>query len=225
MNLRKIDSFLVGFLFFAILQVQAQVIEEDLENFNELKTFHAVEVVFIPSKKNKIEISGHSKEKVKYHIVNGRLEIKLSLDNIWSDDNTLIKVYGKNLQVIDANAGSIVQVEGLLQGDEFVFRSQEGAGIRAVVKAKEIASKAVTGGTVELSGTTQEQEVEVNTGGRFMGSDLETQKTLVSCGTAGRAEVYASEYCRATAKLGGVIQVSGNPDQLDTKTSLGGRIL
>ena len=213
------------FFFLAVFAVKAQDISEDLPAFQELKTFNGVEVVFYPANENRIEITGHSKDKVKYEVVDDRLEVRLGLDNIWSEDNTLIKVYGNSLTTVDANQGSIVTVEGRLEGSEIHLRAQEGANILARIEAERFNSKAVTAAVIEVQGRAAEQEVDVNTGGRFLGGDLRTKSTIVSCGTAGKAEVYASEYCKATAKLGGTIEVFGRPDEFDTKTSLGGKIL
>ena len=205
-------------------QAGAQDISEELGNFKELKTFHGVEVTLLPSKESKIVISGHSKNEVKYEIIDGRLEIKLTLDNLWSEDNTRIAVYG-TVETIDANQGSTVAVKGQLKAADLIIRAQEGAAVYAEVNSEALDVKAVSGGIVELSGKAETQEVEVNTAGNYDGSDLRTKRTIVSAGTAGKAVVYASEYCKATAKLGAVIEVLGNPDELDTKTSLGGKIL
>lgn len=211
--------------FLVILGSKAQDIKENLPSFKELKTFNGVEVVVFPSEENRIEITGHSKEKVKYEVVDGRLEVRLSLDNIWSKDNTLIRVYGNSIAIIDANEGSIINVNGKLRARDLTLRAQEGAQINTRLDTERLYAKAVTGGFIEAEGKAAEQEVDVNTGGRFLGADLRTKSTVVSCGTAGKAEIYASEYCKATAKLGGTIEIFGRPDELDTKTSLGGKIL
>ena len=220
----KLKVVLIIFLLLNISAI-AQSISDDLGNFSELKTFNGVEVRLIPAERNAIEITGHSKEKVKYEIVEDRLEIRLSLNNIWSKDNTLIKVYANAVQVIDANQGSIVEVQESLTGDQFVFRAQEGAQIYGRLTAKNVYSKAVSGGQITLQGKAEEQEVDLNTGGLFDGGGLKTNKTVISAGTAGRGEIYATDYCKATARLGGTIVIKGNPEKVDHKTSLGGKIL
>lgn len=216
---------LITVVCFLTLPLSAQDVAKDLSNFREVKTFNGVEVVVIPSEANRIEITGHSKDKVKFEIVQDRLEIRLSLDNIWSDDNTLIKVYGKAIETIDANEGSLVKTDGKLEGRMIILRAQEGASVFAKVKAETVKSKAVSGGNITLEGKAENQDVEANTGGQFYGKDLKTDETTVSVGTAGKAEVYAKEYCKATASLGGVVKIFGSPDEIDRKTSLGGKIL
>ena len=203
----------------------AQNVSDDLGNFSELKTFNGVEVLLFPANKNAIEITGHSKEKVKYEIVEDRLEIRLSLNNIWSKDNTLIKVYAKSIATIDANEGSIVEVQENLEREDLVFRAQEGAQIYGRLEARTVYSKAISGGQITLQGKAEEQEIDLNTGGVFSGEDLKTKETVISAGTAGKGEIYATNYCKATARLGGTIKIGGNPEKVDYKTSLGGKIL
>ena len=217
------------FLFLLLLGcsngVFAQDIKEDLSDFSEIKVYNGVEVELIPSEENRISITGHSKEKVKFEVVENRLEIKLSLENIWSDDNTLVTVYANSLETIDANEGSIVDVKKELEVSSLNFRAQEGAAIYVGVNSSRVNVKAITAGIVQIKGKTDDLDVEVNTGGKFFGEQLKSKEAEVSVGTGGQADVHASEYLKATAKLGGVINVYGNPDDLDSKTTLGGKIL
>lgn len=203
----------------------AQDITAELPKFTEIKTLSGVKVEIIPSDENRIAISGHSKEKVKYEVSERELEIKLSLNNIWSEDNTLIKVYTTDLQSINANESSIVEISGIFKTENAIFDAQEGAAIYAEVAATSVDIKAVTGGLIQLRGKVSDSKIHLNTGGRFFGKNLETISTEVSASTGAHSEISASEYCKATAKFGGIIHVYGDPDQLDTKTTIGGKIL
>lgn len=212
-------------LFFFAISAQAQDVEENLGSFSEVKTFNAVEVEIVPSHENRIVITGHSKNDVKFYIEEDRLEIKLSLDNIWSKNNTRITLYAGDLNTVDANQGSLVEIKDELSGEELTFRVQEGAVIHGRVKGRKINSKAVSGGRITLKGEAEEQVVETNTGGHYYGKNLHTQRTEVTAGTAGRAEIFAEDYVKATAKLGGIVELFGRPAEVDKKTSLGGKIL
>lgn len=205
--------------------VFSQAISEPISDFNEIKVFNGIEVRLVPSDENRIVITGHSKEKVKYDLVENRLELRLSLENIWADDNTMVKVYFRKLQVIDANEKSVVHLDGEMLGSNLVFRAQEGASVFAKIDALKQSSKAITGGQVHLNGIVKNQEIQINTGGQFFGKNLKSQSTTVSISAGGNAEVYAEQYCNATARLGGTIRIFGNPGELDRKTSLGGNIL
>lgn len=220
----KLKLILPVFLFMLVLSLQAQNVNENLETFSEIKVLNGLEVQVIPSSENKIEITGHSRDEVKYQIVDNRLEVRLKLNNIWSKDNTRITIYGNSIETIDANEGSLVEVNGILEAEELTFRAQEGANIRSRVNGRKITSKAVTGGRITLEGKAKEQLVEINTGGQFYGSDLRTEKTEIKAGTAGKGEIYAKEYVKASATLGGTVEIFGRPREVDTKTNLGGRI-
>lgn len=211
-------------LFLLSFSIQAQDVREDLGVFTELKVLSGLEVQFIPSNENRIEITGHSKNEVKFNIEDNRLEVRLKLSNLWSKDNTLIRVYGNSIEMIDANQGALVEVTDVLEAEEMTFKAQGGASIMAGVNSRKITSKVVTGGRVTLEGETIEQVVEINTGGHFYGRDLRTQQTEISTGTAGKGEIYATEYVKASASLGGTVEIFGRPEEVDTKTSLGGRI-
>lgn len=219
-------TFLSLFIFglFSI-QLAAQEITDDLNDFTEVKTFNGIEVIVVPASENKIEITGHSKEKVKYQVVEDRLEIRLTLDNIWSNDNTLITVYGNTIETIDANEGSIVKTKGTLKADFSELRAQEGAAIYAEVKSENMKAKAITGGIVNVRGKAESLEVEANTAGQFNGKNLKTKETVVTASSAAKIEIHVSDYCKATAKLGGQIEILGNPEKVDYKTTLGGKIL
>lgn len=217
-------SLLLLFLSFFSIST-AQEISQDLEPFNELKTFNGVEVLLVPSEENRIKISGESREEVKFEIVENRLEIKLSLKYIWSKDNTRIIVYSNTVDILDANEGSSIETHEILERENLVFRSQEGASIIVRADAKMVESKAISGGYINLEGKAEEQEVQINSGGLFHGKNFKTKKTVISSTTAAKGEVFASEYCKATAKIGGTVQIFGNPNEIDKTTSLGGKIL
>lgn len=203
----------------------SQEISEMLSDFNEVKVFNGMEVELIPAKENRITVSGHSKEKVKFELVENRLEIRLSLENIWSEDNTAIKVYFRSIQVVDANENSSIELIQEYTGGNMVFRAQEGASIFARIDAVKVSCKAVTGGQIQLEGKAKSQDIDINTGGHFFGKKFVTERTEVKISVGGRAEINATEYCKATARLGGNIYVHGNPDVLERKTTLGGNIL
>lgn len=212
------------FSFFLSASLSAQKIREKLPDFNEVKVFNGVEVILIPSRENRIEITGESKEKVKFEVDNYRLEIKLSLENIWAKNDTQVTIYVENLKIIDANENSIVEVSKELKGNSYIFRAQEGAAIYAKVDAEKVRAKAVTGGIIQLRGTSTRQDIEINTGGRFFGENLKTENTIVSINAGGEAEISATKSCEASAKFGGKIKIYGDPEIIDKKSSLGGKI-
>ena len=223
-NLKQQTAGIFLFLSLVCSTAFGQEISEQLSDFNEIKVFNGIEVIIIPSEENRISITGIDREEVEYNLVENRLELRMSLENIWSESNTLVKVYARKLQVVDVNENSVLRIEGELLGSNLVFRAQEGASVFGQIEALKQSSKAVTGGQVHLKGKVREQEIEINTGGQFYGKNLKSESTRVNINVGGRAEVHATKYARATAKLGGTIQIFGNPEELDRKTTLGGKV-
>lgn len=86
-------------------------------------------------------------------------------------------------------------------------------------------SKAVSGGRIEVSGITKNQDVQVNTGGFFEGDLLKTEQTTVQVSAGGNAYINASEYVNAKVRAGGTIRIYGKPKAIDQQTVLGGTIV
>lgn len=202
----------------------AQEISESLRSFSQLKASNSVNVQLIPSTENRLEIAGYDKDEVQYEIKGNRLEIRLSWDNVFSDSNTLVTVYFKNLEEIEASSRSSVNLEEPYTGKSMVFNAGEGGTISASIAAERVSVKVTTGGHVRLLGQAGSQEVRVNTGGLYSGREFETKDADVRIATGGQADVYASESCRVNAKLGGNASIFGNPERVDQKSSLGGSI-
>ena len=84
--------------------------------------------------------------------------------------------------------------------------------------------KSVSGGLIELEGKTQNQNVDVNTGGIYEAYGLESNQTIVTSATGGNVKVYATEVLDAKVLFGGTIYYKGNPEVLKTKKVIGGKI-
>ena len=147
------------------------------------------------------------------------------LDNIWSETDTKIKVYYKTAEVIDANEGSYIEIEGSIEQSFLNLKVQEGAQIIAgSLTIDNLEIKSVTGGVIQTSGKAINQTVEVKTGGNYDGEDLKTDTTEVKVQAGGEADVNASKYFKAKVQAGGDIHIYGQPEKVDKKTTLGGTI-
>ena len=85
--------------------------------------------------------------------------------------------------------------------------------------------KSVTGGVITASGSSDNQDVAINTGGVYEGKDFITKFTTVNVNAGSRAEIFASDYVKATVKAGGEVQVYGDPGKMDEKTVFGGKVI
>jgi hypothetical protein len=84
--------------------------------------------------------------------------------------------------------------------------------------------KSVTGGVITATGSSDNQDVAINTGGVYEGKDFKTKFTTVNVNAGSSAEIFATDYVKATVKAGGEVLVYGDPSKMDEKTVFGGKI-
>ncbi len=135
-----------------------------------------------------------------------------------------VSVYYKKLISIDANEGSRVVSNGLIEQNRLEIKVQEGASVKAGLKVKNLDIRAVTGGIVQLSGEVEDQILVVNTGGIVENSRLRTYYTKVKVQAGGEVEIHATETVDINVQAGGDVIVYGHPVNVKKKTLLGGRV-
>ncbi len=216
---------LIVFVSFSCIAFAQKTEIEISEDFSEIKIYNKIQATLISSTENKIIATGFDKDEIEAKVKGGVLKIKLGLDNIWSETDTKIKVYYKTAEVIDANEGSYVEIAENVEQTYLNLKAQEGAQIIAgYLTIENLEIKSVSGGYIQTSGKATNQTVEVKTGGNYDGEDLETHTTEVKVQAGGNAEVNASKYCKAKVQAGGDIDIYGEPEKVDKKTTLGGTI-
>ncbi len=214
------------FVFVVTTAVQAQdIITKNVGDFNELKVFDKIRVTLLQGNENKVEITGIKRREVAIKQNGDLLKIRMSLDNIWDNNNTEVVVYYTDLNKIDVNEGSRVEVSNIIKSNSLDVRAQEGGSMIAEIEAGFLYARAITGGEIELRGKAKEQEVIINSGGRYYGRDLKTRDTQVKVSAGGTAEVNAKNYIKANTNAGGTIRIYGNPKEMDTQKLLGGKII
>ena len=214
-----ISLFLVGTLF------SQERITKNLGDFNQLKVFSGLHVKLIKSDTQKIEIKGYQSEAVIVKNVNGLLKLSVKLPEVFEADNTLVKLYYTNdFDLIDANEGAIISSKAIIKQEFIEVRVQEGAEIDLKLEVAMLKSKAVTGGVINLIGTAQTQDAQVNTGGQYEAFGLVSKKATVTASTGGEAEIYATDFLKATAKLKGIIIYKIKPKKLVKKEIIGGEV-
>jgi hypothetical protein len=128
------------------------------------------------------------------------------------------------VDVIDANEGAMVEVKGVIDQFEIDLKTQEGAEITADLKTTYANIRAVTGGIINATGSSDNQDISIYTGGVFNGEDFITKQTEVSINAGGEAYIYATDYVDVRIKAGGDVFIYGKPKQVDESRVLGGRI-
>lgn len=199
-------------------------ITKNMGDFTEVKVYDRIVVNLVKSDENKVVISGADASQVEVINKDGKLKIRMEFDLIFDGNNTFVNVYYNNLKVIDGNEGAEITSNELIEQDEIEIKMQEGARIKVGLKVRNANMRAVTGGIIEVSGIATTQDVTVNTGGIYEGSDFETEETKVFVQAGGEVEVYASKKADVTIRAGGDVDIYGKPSEVKRKRTFGGRI-
>lgn len=211
--------------FIISLPVLAQdTIEKSLGEFSTVKVYDLINLNMIQSNENKVVISGRNKNDVEVLNKNGKLKIRMNIEEIYDGNDTVVSLYYTSVEEIDANEGSKVAVKETIEQFEIELRAQEGAEITTDLKTKYATVRAVTGGIINVSGSSKNQDLSIYTGGIVNGKEFITEKTEVSINAAGEAFINASEFVDVRIRAGGDVYIYGNPKRIDESRVFGGRI-
>jgi hypothetical protein len=199
-------------------------IEKTIGEFSELKVYDLIEVELIKADENKLIITGKNTADVLVNNKNGTLKIKMKLEESFDGNNTKVKLYYTNVDIIDANEGAFIHSEDVIKQFEIDLNAQEGGKIDVKIDTKYANVRAVTGANIITSGNSINQDVSIYTGGDYNGKNLITETSEVSIRIAGNATIYANKKVIAKVRAGGDISIYGNPEEIDESKVLGGRI-
>ncbi len=214
-----------------LLSIQISIGQEektltDIGRFTEVKAFDGISVNLIKSNENKAVISGENIEKVAIVNTKGVLKMRMQITKIFSGYRTFIDLYyTEELVTIDVNEDARISSEGNIEQDLLELKAQEGGELSIVATVEQLLVKAVTGGTIETYGSSDLQDIAINTGGIYEGREFKTKFSTVNVNAGSKAEIYAEDYVKATVKAGGEVLVHGNPAKMEEKTVFGGKII
>ena len=215
--------FLVVFILLTQLNYGQKTI--NLDDFDEIKVFDQLNVTLIPSDENKIVITGTNQGNVETVNRNGLLKIRIYLTEIFQDNKDIkVTLYFKRLQSIDANEGSIVYCDAIIDQISMDLSAQEGARIEVELDVEKTSVEAFSGGIINLSGKAVNQQVSIHTGGVLEAKDLVTSQTTITISAGGNAEINATTFVDAKVNAGGTIHIYGKPKQIKQQELAGGKI-
>jgi len=198
--------------------------EKSVGDFNKLTSFDKIEVLLIPSSENKVVLDGSGSQDVEVVNKNGELKIRMPLTKMLSGDNVSATVYYKNIDAIEANEGSRITSEATFKATSFDVKAKEGSQIKIKVSVDRLTARVANGSTVTISGTAQNQDVLINSGGIYEAEKLKTNQTIITANAGGDADVYATDLVDAKVRAGGDIRIFGKPKQINQKIVAGGTI-
>lgn len=207
------------------LHSQEGKVSQNLSSFKELKVFDGLSVNLIRSDKNQAVITGANTSKVAIVNTDGVLKIRMEIGKLFSGYRTFIDLYySQDLVVIDVNEDARITTKETLKQGVVELKAQEGGEINIQAQVEQLLIKSVTGGVINATGTSDNQDVQINTGGVYKGKDLKTKFTTVNVNAGSSAEIFATSYVKVSVKAGGTVYVYGDPDKMEEKTIFGGKI-
>lgn len=224
--MKKVVTLAIALLNGAVLMAQENTITQNLDEFDEIKAYDRLNITLVKGNENKAVISGDDTDDVKIVNKEGRLKVRMELDNTLDGNETEITIYHTNvLELIDANEGAKIKTKNPLNAKYLTLRSQEGGEIHTDVDTRNLNAKSVTGGKIKVTGSADNQEIMVRTGGNFDGQYLNAKQTDVTILAGGNAIVKTDEYVDANVTAGGTIEIYGNPETVKEDKTLGGEII
>jgi len=220
-------TILFTFLLFVLHSISGQdeKVTIDVGVFKEIKAFDGLAVNLIKSKENKAVVTGTDTGRVSIVNNDGVLKLRMKLDKIFSGYRTFVDVYySGEIVIIDVNEDARINSEGTIKQDVLELKAQEGGELSINAQVEQLLIKTVTGGVIETFGVANLQDVAINTGGIYEGKNLKTKFTTVNVNAGSRAEIYATDYVKATVKAGGEVLVYGDPAKMEEKTVFGGTV-
>ncbi len=182
-----------------------------------------VELVHSPVSEMSIVVRDGSPDKVITEVVNDELRIRLKPE-LGNDTEIAIKLPYARLEQVEAAAGATISSREVVKEKDLTFRILSVGKIELNIEAEDVDATVTQGGDLILYGTTNTLNVNANTGGNFLGYELESNDTYVKAGSGAQAKVTARRIIDATANTKGYVGYKGEPVSTYVKTSLGGRI-
>lgn len=205
------------------LLAQSPIVKK-VGEFSEVKVFDLINLTMVKSDENKVVIEGKNRRDVEVINKNGKLKIRMNIEEIYDGNNTTVVLHYTSVDIIDANEGAKIEVEDTIEQFEIDLKTQEGAEIKADLKVSYGNFRAVTGGVITITGSSKNQDISIYTGGVFNGEDFVTKYTEVAVNAAGEAHINATEKVDVRIRAGGDVYIYGDPKQVDESRVFGGRI-
>ena len=215
---------LLGFLFLQYAAIGQK--KYDIDPFQEISVTGNINVQLEAGEEEslKIEFEGLPEDKISIKVVQGELRLYSLNSLLYKDVRVNAYITYKNLKGIKANGGANIRNKGEINSTALEIKTGSGASADLDIRTGALEASATEGGTLNLRGEAETQEVWAATGGNYLAATLETLRSYVRCNTGGKAEVKASELLEITANTGGEVVYYGEPEKKYEKSILGGNV-
>ena len=206
--------------------------QRNVNGYHGIEVGTGIELLLTAGNTEQVAVSAATTEfrnKIVTKVENGILKIyydsKLGSVNK-TKENKDLKAYVsyKNLDMLDANTGAEVKMDGVLKSASLDLKANTGAQVNGEVSVGSLKVSQNTGSRVALSGKADKLELDGSTGSRFKGEDMNTSNCSVSVSTGAIVSVLAEKELQVKANTGGSVKYKGSPSVREIKTSTGGSV-
>ena len=208
----------------SITQFGFSQVEKKVGDFNKVTTFDKIDVLLIPSKENKVILNGIDSNEVELVNKNGELKIRMPLTKLLKGDAISATVYYVKIDAVEANEGSRIASDAVLESLSFDIIAKEGSEIKLKLETQRLKIKVTNGSKIHLEGKAQNQDILINSGGIYKAEKLISSQIIITANAGGEATIFATDFVDAKVRAGGNIIIFGKPKQIDQKVIAGGSI-
>ena len=192
-------------LVFTALGMVAQ--EKNVGDFNKVTAFDQIDVMLIQSTENKVILNGSGSEDVELINKNGELKIRMPLTKMLKGDAVSATVYYTKIDAVEANEGSRIASESVVEASNFDVITKEGSVVELTLDVEDLHVKMNDGSKINLEGKATNQDVILNSGSIYKAQKLITNKTTITANTGAEAFVNASDLVNAKVRAGGKVYI------------------
>jgi len=204
--------------------LQAQI-KQVINPISELEVTDRLWVSIVPSDKNEMIIDGELADKVEAVVSQDKIRLKMKAGYYLKGNQASVVIFTNQISTIIARKGAEVNVEkDTLKVNRVSLTANGGAKIRALISTSNLTVKINSGSTVDVLGVSENLTVNTTAGSSFFGKDLKTKNAVVRVNGGGRSQINADEFADVETRIGGEIEVFGNPKERKEKKIAGGKI-
>ncbi|WP_430811194.1 MULTISPECIES: head GIN domain-containing protein [unclassified Carboxylicivirga] len=193
-------------------------------SFDKIKAAKGINVTLIEGDKEEVDVHIKNAEvsDVITKVKNRELSVKMKT-KIYKDMAVQVYVTYKRLREIDAGSGATIDGENTIHAESLKIRGGTESNVLLAVDVNNLDVKGSTS-NIELEGKARYQDVNIGTGGKYKGFNLDCDETYARATLGSIVEVIANKKLSGTAGSGGVIYFRGEPAKLEKNENTGGKI-
>jgi hypothetical protein len=203
---------------------EVQIETRRLGDFNRVRVSRGINVTLVEDDEPSAEIHIINAEFDDVIIEQSNNELTLRMrPKVYREMAVNVYLKYQTILEISTGTGGSVFSDDIITGDELKLDAGGDSSIQLEVEVNKISATA-SASRIELTGTANVIDVNLNTAGRFVGDGLKSQEAKVRANTGANARVWVTNKIEASAGSGARIEYYGNPPKVEVRTSLGGRV-